>query len=424
MSLPQKQDNDSIAIKKHVNAIHSSNNITLVQRKLFNALLFNAYHDLPKKSQYEISIKLLSELVGYGSHDQKKLKNSLMGLITTAVEWNVLDNMGTDLSKWRASSIIASAKIEKGICTYEFSSVMRELLYHPEMYGKIDLNIMTKFKSGYGLALYENCVRFQGLSTTGWQSLNIFRKLMGITEGQYPAFCDFKKRVLDTALKEVNQHSPLKVTPEIQRVNKKVISIRFKLSTKHSTMIHVEHSTEPFKVEINKILADKFGLSPESVRDILSKYEHSYIQEKISIITNSENFKCGKIRDLAAYLVDALKRDYKKSKSSGALITESRNSLLECEKQQRKIEEKHKNEYNKYVSDLIEHYVSLLESEEKNRLFKEFEQVCDSYAMKKYKKYGFDHAAVKAIFNMFIKNSEVGNQLKILTFDEFINRAN
>lgn len=420
MSLPKKQDDDIVEIKKHVNAIHSSNNISLVQRKVFNALLYNAYHDLPKKSQYEIPVKLLAELIGYDSNDQKKLKNSLMGLITTAIEWNVLDSTDNDSSKWRASSIIASAKIEKGICTYEFSSVMRELLYHPEMYGRIDMNVMTKFKSAYGLALYENCIRFQGLSTTGWLSLAVFRKLMGIADGHYPEFCDFKKRVLDIALREVNQHSHLNVTPEVQRVNKKVTSIRFKLSTKQSAVFYVERINESSELELSKILTEMFGLSLESVRDVLAKYEHDYIQGKIDLIKNSENFKGGKIRDLTAYLVDALKRDYKKSRSSGAVITASRNSCLESEKQEKLVQEKQKNTYNKYVSDLIESYVVSLTDEEKNRLLSEFEQACDSYALTKYKKHGLAHAAVKAIFNMFVKNKEVGNKLNILSFDEFL----
>jgi plasmid replication initiation protein len=205
MSALNKQDSNQIEIKKHINAIHCTNNISLVQRKVFNALLYNAYHDLPKKSQFEIPVKLLSELIGYDSNDRKKLKNSLMGLITTAIEWNVLDSKNTDYSKWTASSIISSAKIENGICTYEFSSMMRELLYHPDVYGRIDMLVMSRFKSGYGLALYENCIRFQGLSNTGWMTLEVFRKLMGLAEGSYPVYCDFKKRVLDIALKEVNQ---------------------------------------------------------------------------------------------------------------------------------------------------------------------------------------------------------------------------
>jgi len=424
MSVPKKQDNNIVEIKKHVSAIHSSNNISLVQRKVFNALLYNAYHDLPKKSQYEIPVKLLAELIGYDSNDQKKLKNSLMGLITTAIEWNILDSTDNDSSKWQASSIIASAKIEKGICTYEFSSVMRELLYHPERYGRIDISVMTKFKSAYGLALYENCIRFQGLSTTGWLSLAVFRKLMGIADGHYSEFCDFKKRVLDIALREVNQYSHLNVTPEVQRINKKVTSIRFKLSTKQIEQFHVEHIDDVTKLELNKILTDVFGLSIESVKDVLTKYEHDYIQGKIDLIKNSENFKNGKIRDLAAYLVDGLKRDYQKAKSSVSLIAESRNALLMSEQQAKKIQEKKEKEYSKYVNSIIEGYVLSLDEEEKMILFKEFEQFCDPYSLSEYKKHGLKKAAVKGIFNLFIKNKRVGTELIVENYDEFLFRAN
>ena len=35
-----------LELKKHINAIHCTNNLSLLQRKLFNALLFNAYPNL------------------------------------------------------------------------------------------------------------------------------------------------------------------------------------------------------------------------------------------------------------------------------------------------------------------------------------------------------------------------------------------
>jgi len=421
MSVLKKQANNLVEIKKHINAIHCSNNISLVQRKIFNALLFNAYHDLPNESQYAISIKFLSELIGYDSHDRKKLKNALMGLITTAIEWNVLDHTNNDFSKWRASTIIAAAKIENGICIYEFSSIMRELLYRPDMYGRIDMHVMTRFKSGYGLALYENCIRFQGLSNTGWLSLDVFRKLMGIADDSYPVFCDFKKRVLDIALREVNQHSHLRVIPEVKRINKKVTSIRFKLSLKQDAMIHVEHFEDGSKTETIKILNDQFGLSSDCIKDLISEYGNAYTQEKIELIKNSDNFKCGKVRDLSAYLMDALKKDYKKSKTSSKLIVEIRDEEWEVKKQKEQQQEEQKQRYNKYVNDLIEQYIMSLQDREKNELLIQFEQNCDFYTLKKYKKYGLKHDPVKAIFNMFIKNNKLGKELKILKLEEFLN---
>ncbi len=416
MALPKKKTANFVEIKKHVNAIHCSNNISLVQRKIFNALLFNAYDDLIKKSEYEIPVKYLSELIGYDSNDTKKLKNSLLGLITTAVEWNVLDHTNNDLTKWSASSIIAAAKIEKGICTYEFSSVMRELLYRPEMYGKIDLHVMTQFKSGYGLALYENCIRFQGLNNTSWLPLGTFRKLMGIPDNKYLAYCDFKKRVLDIALKEVNQHTPLTIVPEIKRLNRKPVSIRFKLDMKQTEMIHVEHFNGSVNAEIMKILSEEFGLSLEYGEKILVEYEAEFIKEKIVLVKSSANFKQGKIRDLAAYLIDALKRDYKKSKSSRDLIVINQQQRIEDElKEKRKIQEEQES-YNSYVNDKIDKFVEELTATKKNKVFLQFEQNCDPYILTRYKKQGLKNKSVKAVFNMFIKDKH----LRILDFDAFL----
>ncbi len=93
----------------------------------------------------------------------------------------------------KASSILSAAQLAEGVCTYEYSHIMKELLFQPEIYGRIDVKTMSKFKSSYGLALYENCIRYQRLSQTPWFPLDVFRKLMGVLGGKYTSFKDFKK---------------------------------------------------------------------------------------------------------------------------------------------------------------------------------------------------------------------------------------
>ena len=68
----------NLELKKHVNLIHCSNNLSLVQRKLFNALLFNAYPELGFKQQFCIRTKKLCEMIGYRSNDYKSLKKALL----------------------------------------------------------------------------------------------------------------------------------------------------------------------------------------------------------------------------------------------------------------------------------------------------------------------------------------------------------
>lgn len=412
--------NKNIELKKHVNAIHCSNNLTLVQRKLFNALLFNAYPNLPHKQTFEIKGKDLYKLIGYNSKDTGKLKDALLGLITIAIEWNVIDCSNGHEKKWKASSILASAELSNGICSYEYSQVMRDFLYQPEIYGKINIELVSRFKSGYGLALYENCIRYKGLTQTPWFSIDVFRKLMGVYDDKYQVFKDFKKRVLDVGVTEVNSISPIKVFPEIERVNQKVVRIRFILtkSIDHTSIIPTENIIHN---ELNRTLIDTFGFSEGMVNEVLSKYEQDYIREKIEVIIQSENFLGGKIRGLAGYLTDALKKDYKPSRSSKTLVDAGRKIKEQKENDKIQKEKDTSEKYKAYLTKKINGYLISLTPEQNQQLMSEFDEhmKCqNSVALNFYRKYRLEHPAVKAIFNNYIKETKKENLGSLLSMDE------
>ncbi len=426
MTLIEQKNDIKTILKKHVNTIHCSNNLTLVQRKLFNALLLNAYHEMPEKLQYTISIKKLCSLIGYDSRDYKKLRKSIMDLITTAIEWNVIEyNYGDQEAKWRASAVVSAAKIENGICTYEFSSIMRELLYHPEIYGKIDINIMTSFNSSYGLALYENCIRFQNISSTPWLPINTFRKLMGISENRYKNFCDLKKRVLDIAVKEVNLYSPIKVIPELQRVNKKVINIKFKLFS-NEVSSDMNNIIENVDSELINELKRDFSLSDKAASDFMSQYEPEYIRNKIQLIKVSESFRSGKIKKIAAYLTDALRRDYKPSKSSKILLKEMQNQEEVKIKEKKAKEDAQERKLKKQKKQMIEDYLNSLSEDEKIRTHAIFERNLmtsnDSYIIKSYKKFGMKSKSVQALFNCYL--IDIINKFKNKRFQDVCVQGN
>ena len=66
----------TLELKKHVAVIHSNSKISLLQRKISNALLFHAYDDLLIKDEHEIQISTLTKLIDYDSHDHKKIKQA------------------------------------------------------------------------------------------------------------------------------------------------------------------------------------------------------------------------------------------------------------------------------------------------------------------------------------------------------------
>ena len=302
-------------LKKHVAIIHSCNKISLLQRKISNALLFNAYDDLLTKDEHEIHITTLTKLIGYDSNDHKRIKQALMDLLATVIEWNIVDGDKIDTDGiWNASSIIADASIEGSKCTYSYSNKMRKLLYHPTVYGRLSLEVQAKFQSGYGLALYENCNRYQDIGQTPWFELEKFRKLMGVDSNKYKIFRDFKTRVLDKSVEEVNKHSTLIVEPKVKKINRKVVAIQFSINKSNKKLDETKKTLETST--ISEVLRNNYGLSQKQIAEIMKNYEEPYIFEKIELVESSNSYKKGMIKNLGKYLLCALEDNYQQQKSA------------------------------------------------------------------------------------------------------------
>jgi plasmid replication initiation protein len=407
-------------LKKHINAIHCTNNLTLVQRKLFNALLFKAYPELPHKNRFEISTKNICELIGYNSNDHNKLKKALLGLITISIEWNLLDSASGKEKSWKASSILASAEIEGGRCYYEYSNLMRDFLYQPEIYGRINLLLVSKFKSGYGLALYENCVRYQGLPQTPWFTLDVFRKLMGVFGDKYCEYKDLNKRVLSIAVKEVNEISSLNLSVELERKNRKVVRLRFKLNDK-SIKSSNQKDLALDNDDLVQLLIKTLGLSDKQITSILENYQIAYIKEKVALIINGESFKTGKIKNLSGYLMASLTSDYKAGKASNNVVVEERRKNEVEKKKEQGREAAIKKRYSDFVNKKIESYLNALTEKARAGLVSGFEAFIEKEGgalMGWYAKQGFEHAGVKSCYNKFLINEKNAIE-NILSFDEY-----
>ncbi len=147
---------------KHSAAIHIHNNITLLQRRTWNALLFNAYHELETGEVHRIALLELAKLIGYDSHDMEYLKEAAEAMVRCIVEWDVLDKDGSP--DWGVTALLAQAGINKGTFTYAYSPKLRQLLHNPRVYARLDLNLQKQFESKYALALWELCADYLGAS--------------------------------------------------------------------------------------------------------------------------------------------------------------------------------------------------------------------------------------------------------------------
>jgi plasmid replication initiation protein len=212
-------------LKKNVAAIHTSGDLGLLERKMANALLLNAYQNLLTEESHKIPIQLLCAMLGFGSNNIEKLKNALRVLQGTQIEFNVLNENGKE--SWKVMSMIAFGQIEAGICTYQYAPYLARRLYDPEVYATINLAIQREFQSGYALTLYENCLRYKTVGSTGWWDLEKFRRIMGITSSVYDDYRYMNREIIVKSVKHINEKSDIRIEQEVKRTGRKITHIRF-----------------------------------------------------------------------------------------------------------------------------------------------------------------------------------------------------
>jgi len=108
-------------VKKPVEAIQCSNNFTLIQRKMYNALLANAAGNLRPDVTHRVYIGVLCKMMGYNSHDYKVIKDNFRALMDIKIEWDILNENGNKV--WAITTPLSFAKVteREGVCEYSFT---------------------------------------------------------------------------------------------------------------------------------------------------------------------------------------------------------------------------------------------------------------------------------------------------------------
>ncbi len=250
MNVPNK----GIVIKT-TGAIHmtASRTLTLNERQISSVLLKNAYKNLPNEESHSISIIDLASSLGWDSKkNYNKIKSAIKKLVDTTLEFNCF---GKDKSSdWMICSLLSGAKFKNGICTYSYFLGLRNLLYEPKIYARLNLLVSSKFKSKYSIALWEFlmeciCSSKESNCYTNWISIDEYLKKILCVERLKADFKDINRRNIGLPVKEINEISEINTSPEFKKENKKVTHVRFLIEKKNSFQ---ESNAKDFPLPTNK----------------------------------------------------------------------------------------------------------------------------------------------------------------------------
>ncbi|MFT4150013.1 MAG: replication initiation protein [Paracoccaceae bacterium] len=291
------------AVKKHVAAIHVSGKLTLLQRKLSNVLLLNAYDTLTSAARHQIDARTLCLMIGYNSNDIDTLKASLKGLAETVAEWDMLDAEGRQ--EWGVSALLAYARLKGGVCEYAYSPALAEKLHDPKVFALINLNIQRRFTSGHALALYENCYRFVRTGSTGWWTIELFRRLMGVADSPYyDEFKHLNAKIIKPAVAEVNRTSNILVTPEVRKMGRQVTEIRFLIAENPQLSILDFDDGEGLRNSDVYARLRALGVSDRLARQWMTEHGEALVRQKLDYVAGQEG-----VRNAAGYLAKVLRED-------------------------------------------------------------------------------------------------------------------
>ena len=305
-------------------AIQIQSKITHLQRRAWNVLLANSYNELPNKDIHTVSMVELAAKLGYDSKDHEYLKDIVKSLVDCTVEWNLFNKDKKQV--WGAASLLGSAEIENGICSYSFAAHLRLKLHNPLMYTRLNLRLQNEFKSQYALILWEVCFDYfdvhWGRGETPFIPLETFRELMGVESDEYSEFKDLNKKIIKAAIKEINDLTDYFVEVEQKRIRRKVAELKFriikvkKLPVKESVFPDVEDlqsvAVELVGADVDRKLAIKIADAewdfidprklpePGTYPDFLA-----YVSEKVEMSMYASN-----VHNTAGYIVEAIRNNY------------------------------------------------------------------------------------------------------------------
>lgn len=354
---------------KHSAAVHISNRITGIERKVYNVLLKNASGKLHEKEEYYIPLLELVKEVGWGEEQSvpQHIRSSIIKLVETSIQWNML---GRDKKrKWAVSTLLASAKISNGILHYSYSNDLRYLLSKPNVYTTLNLDYQKLLKSKYSLALWEFCCEQLDTSNARKKRLEYIdiktlRSILGAEGSSYDTYKEFNKHILKRAVAEVNHNTDLEVLvlphKEGKNNSRKISAISFQVTRKIEPLIpqmELFDDTEKEidvidlvtrKVEFNNLigLGSKLNIDEEQVFQYLKEYSVEDTFSAFSLIL--EKVKRGiKIDNIGGYIWVILDKGITRVQSSDDV----RSKVLELETQQKQVVE---NETTQQVSRIIQ----------------------------------------------------------------------
>jgi len=388
--------------------IHVGNKLSLIERKVFNAIIWHSQKSRFVRNTDILSMGLLMSLIGLEhSKNIDVIKEALEKLTTTPIVWNTLKKDRT--ADWGICTFLSGAEISGGTLRYVLNPLLVEKVNNPTLFAKIQLFVQTRFSSKYSLALYEFLLDDLGRAGSPKThevqvSLDTVRHVLQF-DGAYKYL---NNDVLNPCTQEINKHSDISVGYRGVKKGRAVVGIlfavertafQFQMPLDDPRVLEAGGDDAILPKDALTLALFEKGVAKRKAKELVETYDEERIRENIAYI--EKEFKAGKVKNLSAYLIRAIEEDYRPKKTPEELCQEEEAAKERERQAEQRAREGLTREWNQYRARRARERFNALPGEEqeaRRQAFVENLKRTNSFLYSCYKKEGFGSHLVEVQF--------------------------
>jgi len=283
---------NSLVVKDNA-LINASYNLELTEQRLIMLAIINARESgqgITADSKLEIHASDYAKLFNVSADaSYKALREAVNNLFNRqfsyTAEYKKTGKVGIVRSRWVSRIFYVD---DLALLEITFAPDVVPLITRlEEHFTKYEAKQVAYLTSKYATRLYELLIAWREVGKVPQLELSEFRNRLGLVDNEYTAMSDFKKRVLEPSIKQINEHTDITVTYEQHKKGRIISGFSFKLKQKKQPKIEAKRdpNTPDFFIKMTDaqrhLFANKMSEMPEM--GIYSQGTESYRQFAIRI---------------------------------------------------------------------------------------------------------------------------------------------
>lgn len=249
--------------------------VSRTAKHLLNYLLQYAQLELNKAlknkevhgNKFEVSVSQINGLAEFQKHDYERLKRTLITLMQPVI-------LRDDPKRFKAIVPVCEidVNVEEGLYVFSISDTVKELLQNNDYFTKLTLSEFNGLQSKHSIVLYEWLKRYETSPKIPQLTIEELRNITHTTNmRKYDNFTDIKLRILDVAVREINEKTPYTVSYETIKTKTKrrpkVTALQFKFAKKEKAIKATYYYPIAEVTARYAELADKYAATHRATRE-------------------------------------------------------------------------------------------------------------------------------------------------------------